>query len=192
MKKILGLIVAMVLFLSMAGIGTWAYFSDIEASQSNTLAAGTLDLKTGGTDGVSQTLLATGMAPGVVVGPATIVLNNPGSVNGASLDLSFSYVETDEIAALNPTNMTADQTAAMIEVTTLNYGGSSILGTVADFQPNGWVDIEDLMNANLSGQAGIGPSSNKVFDIGVTLRPGTSGTYQGDGITITMTFLLSQ
>ncbi len=187
MKKILGLTIATVLFIGMAGIGTLAYFSDIETSTGNTLAAGTLDLKTGGTDGVSGTLVATDMAPGVIVGPATIVLNNIGSVAGSSLDLSFSYVETD--GTPNPIDMTADQTAAMIEVTTLNYGGS-ILGSVADGNGNGWVDIEDL-TAGLA-LAGIGAGSNQVFQIAVRLRAGTSGDYQADGITITMTFVLNQ
>lgn len=193
MKKILGLAVAISLFFGMAGIGTWAYFVDIETSQSNTLAAGTLDLKTGNTDGVSQTLLATGLAPGATVGPETIVLNNIGSVPGATLDLSFSYVETDDPNPLhNPTNMSADATAAQIEVITFNYGGSSLLGAVADFQPNGWVDIEDLKNADLSNQTGIGASSNQVFEIAVRFRADASHDFQADGITITMTFLLNQ
>ncbi len=190
MKKILGLTIATVLFIGMAGIGTLAYFSDIETSTGNTLAAGTLDLKTGGTDGVSGTLVATGMAPGVIVGPATIVLNNIGSVAGSSLDLSFSYVNTD--GTPNPIPMTADQTAAMIEVTTLNYGGSSILSDITADNGNGYPDIQDLKNSDLSGQSGIGAGANKVFEIGVTLRAGTSGDYQADGITITMTFVLNQ
>ncbi len=189
MKKILGLAVAIVLFFGMASIGTWAYFSDIETSQSNTLAAGTLDLKTNDADGVSQTLYVTDMAPGVIENAVTISLNNTGSVNATSLDLSFSYINTD--GAPNPTPMTADQTAAMIEVTTLDYGGSSILGAVTDFQPNGWVDIQDL-TAGLT-LAGIDAASSKVFDISVRLRAGAGSVdYQADGITVTMTFVLNQ
>ncbi len=139
MKKILGLAVAVLLFTGMAGIGTWAYFGDTESSTANVFTAGTLDLKTNDADGVTQTLLATNMKPGVTVGPTLITLKNTGSVDAASLDLSFSYVNAD--TSPNPTPMTADQTAAMIEVTTLTYGGPSILGSVVDSQPNGWVDI---------------------------------------------------
>ncbi len=41
--------------------------------------------------------------------------------------------------------------------------------------------------------SGIGPSgATKDFWIAVALRPGTSGTYQSDGITIAMTFVLNQ
>jgi len=190
MKKILGLVTAMMLFTGMAGIGTWAYFSDIETSQSNTLAAGTLDLKTGGTDGVSQTLLATGMAPGDIVGPETIVLNNTGSIAGSTLGLSFTYVETD--GAANPSDMTADQTAAQIEVITLNYGGSSILSSITADNGNGYPDIQDLKNSDLSGQSGIDASSNKNFEIAVRFRANASHDYQADGVTVTMTFLLKQ
>ena len=190
MKKIVGLTIVVMLLIGMTGIGTWAYFIDTETSQSNTFAAGTLDLKTDDSDGVSQTLLATNMAPGDTVGPETIILNNTGSVAGSTLDLSFSYIENDN--GTNPTDMTANQTAAMLGVTTLNYDGSSILGSVSDSQPNGYIDIEDLYNADLSGQSGIVYSGNKVFEIEVKLRDDTGNDFQEDGITITMTFTLNQ
>jgi predicted ribosomally synthesized peptide with SipW-like signal peptide len=190
MKKILGFTIVTVLLIGMTGIGTWAYFSDSEQSTGNTFAAGTLDLKTDGSDGVSQTLLANDMAPGDTIGPETIILNNTGSVEGVTLDLAFSYVESD--GGTNPTDMTADQTAAMLEVTKLNYDSSSILGSVSDSQPNGYKDIQDLKNADLSGQSGVGALGNKAFEIEVKLRDDTSGDFQDDGITITMTFTLNQ
>ena len=88
--------------------------------------------------------------------------------------------------------MTADQTAAMLGVTKLNYDGSSILGSVSDSQPNGYIDIGDLYNADLSGQSGIADSANKVFEIEVKLRDSTGNDFQEDGITITMNFTLNQ
>lgn len=190
MKKILGLTIAFMLLIGMTGIGTWAYFIDIETSQGNTFAAGTLDLKTDDADGVSQTLLATNMAPGDTVGPETIILNNTGSVEGSSLDLAFSYIEND--GSPNPANKSANDTAAMMEVITLNYGGASILGSVSDGNTNGYKDIQDLTTSDLSGRSGIGASANKVFEIAIKLRDGTSGDFQADGITVTMTFTLNQ
>jgi predicted ribosomally synthesized peptide with SipW-like signal peptide len=193
MKKILGLTIVFMLLIGMTGIGTWAYFSDIETSQSNTFAAGTLDLKTGDSDGVSQTLLATNMAPGDTVGSETIILRNNGTVAGSTLDLSFSYTESDGSA--NPTDMTEHQTAAMIEVTKLNYGTDNLLLIgISDYQLNGYTDIEDLMNADadLSGQSGIADLGSKVFEIEVKLRDDTDNAFQSDGITIIMTFTLNQ
>jgi len=190
MKKILGLTIAFMLLIGIGGIGTWAYFSDTETSTGNTLTAGTLDLTTNDADGVSQTLLATNMAPGDTVGPETITLKNTGSVTASSLDLSFTYTESD--GSPNPTNMTADATAAMVEITTLNYGGSSILGSISDGNLNLYPDIEDLKNADLSGLSGIDASTTKDFEIAVQLRTETGNDFQADGITVTMTFTLNQ
>jgi len=190
MKKILGLTVAVLLSIGMVGIGTWAYFSDVETSTSNVLAAGTLDLKTNDADGVSQTLLATNIKPGDTIGPETIILKNVGSVTGATLDLAFTYVESD--GSSNPLNKSADDTAAMIEVTTLKYDGSSLLASVMDNNTNGYRDIQDLKNTDLSNQSGISASASKEFEIAIKARDSVGSDYQADGITVTMTFTLNQ
>ncbi len=190
MKRILGLIIACMILIGMVSIGTWAYFSDSETSTGNQLTAGTLDLKTDDVDGVTQTLLATNMAPGDAVGPQTITLKNIGSISGANLTLSFSYTENDN--SPNPINMSANATAAMIEVTILNYGGSSLLSSVSDNNSNSYKDIEDLKNADLSGQSGINASASKDFEIAVQLRTSTGNDFQADGINVTMSFTLNQ
>ncbi len=193
MKKILALTIALLLIIGMAGIGTWAFFIDIETSTGNVLAAGTLDLKTDNQDGVSQTLLAANMAPGDTVGPETITLKNIGSVAGVTLDLAFSYpTDNSGDGSPNLVNMSEDDTAAMLEVITLNYGGSSILGTVIDVNTNSYIDIYDLATDDLSGQSGIAAQSSNDFEIAIQLRNGTSGDYQYDGIVITMSFTLNQ
>ncbi len=189
MKKILGLTIAFMLLIGMGGIGTWAYFQDTETSTGNVFAAGTLDLKTDDVDGVTQTFLTTNMAPGDSVS-GTITLKNTGSVAGASLDLVFSYANSDY--SPNPAPMSADATAAVIEVTTLNYDGFPLLGGVSDGNSNSYIDMQDLKNANLAGQTGIGASATKDFTITVQVRAGTSGDFQSDGINITMTFILNQ
>ncbi len=190
MKKILGLTVALLLLSGMTGIGTWAYFSDTETSTGNQMAAGTLDLKTDDVDGVSQTLFAINMQPGDNVTSENITLKNIGSVAGATLDMVFSYVESDN--SPNPGNMSANATAAMLEVTALNYGGSSLLSLVNDGNSNTYKDMEDLKNADLSGQSSINPAATKGFDIAVFLRTETGKNFQADGIDITITFTLNQ
>ena len=190
MKRILGLTIALLLLVGMAGIGTWAYFSDVETSTGNVLAVGTLDLKTNDVDGVSQTILATDMQPGDTIGPETIMLKNAGSLAGSNLDIAFTYIESD--AGSNPINKSADDTAATIEVITLKYDGSSLLASVGDSNLNGYSDIQDLKNADLSGQSGINALTSKVFEITIKARSNISGDYQADGITVTMTFTLNQ
>ncbi len=189
MKKILGLTIAFMLLIGMGGIGTWAYFQDTETSTGNVLAAGTLDLKTDLADRVTATLTASTMKPGDSVS-GSIALKNTGSVAGASLDLVFSYVDSDD--SPNPVPMSANATAAVIELTELNLGGSDLLPGISDYQPNGYIDIEDLQNANLSDPAGIDASGTRTFSITVQLRGDTSNDFQSDGITITMTFTLNQ
>lgn len=174
----------------MTGIGTWAYFADVETSTGNVMSAGTLDLKTDDVDGVTQTLFATDLEPGEAVGSEYITLKNAGSIDSSSLDLSFTYQEND--LGGNPVNMSADDTAAQIEVVTLKYDGVSLLGSISDTNSNGYRDIEDLKNADLSGQGGIASQASKSFEIAVRSRNVISGDYQGDGISVTMNFDLNQ
>ena len=89
-------------------------------------------------------------------------------------------------------NMSADATAAVVEVITLNYGGPSILSSVSDNNSNGYPDVQDLNNANLSGLTGIAPSATKNFEIAVRLRSNASNDFQADGISVTMNFILNQ
>ena len=74
--------------------------------------------------------------------------------------------------------MDANATAAQIEVTTLNYGGEDLLSSISD-NTNGYRDIEDLENEDLSGQSGIEPSASKDFAIAVTLRAETGNDFSG-------------
>lgn len=189
-RTIISLVFVTLVVIGAAGIATWTLFVDTEESADNQLIAGTLDLKTDDVDGVTQTLYATNMAPGATVGPATIVLSNAGTMDGSSLDISFSYVEND--GGTNIIDMSADEMAAMIEVTTLSYDGSSLLGSVTDDNTNGYLDVQDLTTADLSGQSGLTTVETKDYVITVQFRSDVGNDYQADGITMTMTFVLNQ
>jgi predicted ribosomally synthesized peptide with SipW-like signal peptide len=195
MKKILGLSLILILVVGIIGIATYANFTDNDNSSGNSFVSGTLELKTDNLDGVTQTLYGTGMAPGTTVGPSTITLKNVGTVNGTSLDIVFSYTESD--GSPNVINMTADQTAAVIQVLTLEYDGDNLLDTsftphVNDTNGNGYIDIYDLKNAHLTGLPGLDAGVSKNFDISVQLRSTTGSDFQADGINMTMTFTLKQ
>ncbi len=190
MKKIVGLSLALMLVIGMIGVGTLAYFTDTETSSGNQLVAGTLDLKTNDADGVIQTLYATDMSPGETVASSNITLKNAGTIDAATLDIVFSYAESD--GSPNSVDKTADEVAAMLEVMALDYGGSSLLGSISDNNSNGYTDIYDLKNANLTGLGGITASASKDFDISVRLKSETGNDFQADGIDMTMTFTLKQ
>jgi len=190
MKIIIGLSIAALLIIALSTGGTYAFFTDTETPSNNQFSVGTLDLKTNNLDGVTKTLYTTSMAPGGYFGPSAIQLRNAGSLDGSTLNIAFTYVESD--GSPNSVNKSADDTAAMIEVTTLSYDGSSLLGSVTDANANGYKDLQDLKNANLNGQSGINASATKNFQIAVQLRSSTGNDYDADGIDLTMTFTLNQ
>lgn len=111
------------------------------------------------------------------------------SLTAGTLDLNINGGNT---AVTNPVNKSADDTAAMMEVTTLNYDGSSLLSSVSDVNSNGYKDVYDLTRANLAGMSGINASATKDFQIAVKLTSETGNDFQTDGVTITMTFTLKQ
>jgi hypothetical protein len=190
MKRILGLTIAFILCIGMVGTGSWSYFTDPELSEENVMIAGSLDLRTDNVNGVTQTLYATGMKPGDIVGPSVIQLKNAGSTDGPTLDIAFSYVESD--GSPNEVNVSANATAAMMEVVTLNYDSASLLGSVADNNSNGCKDVQDLVNADLSSQSGLAPDATKPFEIELKISDDLDNDFQGDGINVGITFILNQ
>jgi len=170
--------------------GTWALFNDDEASTADHVVSGTLDLKTDDADGVTQTLYNTAIVPGGNVGPNTIVLKNNGNVAGSSLDISFSYLESD--GSPNTIDMSANQTAALFEVTTLSYDSTDLLALVNDDNDNTYIDIQDVTYTDLSGQSGLATGATKDFTIEITTDSGIWWGYYNDGIVITMNFILNQ
>jgi len=181
---------ALVMVLCMGVSGTLAYITDTQTSTGNLLAAGTLNLTTNDTDGVSQTLYALSMSPGDTAGPAVITLKNTGTVDGATLDIVFSYVKSD--GSPNAVVKTADAVAAMLEVITLDYGGASLLGSILDTNSNGYKDVKELTLTNFTAMSGIAALASKEFVIAVRLRGETPNDFQSDGIVVTMTFTLKQ
>jgi hypothetical protein len=128
------------------------------------------------------------MSPGATVGPSTITLKNVGTINGMTMDIVFSYAESD--GSPNAVNMTTDEVAAVMEITNLDYGGSSILGSVSDHNGNGYLDIYDLGYAHLTGLIGLDARASKNFSISIQLISTTGNDFQADGINLTMTFTL--
>jgi len=189
MRNIIVLILLAVLGMTLIG-SSWALFNDEEASTEDQMVSGTLDLKTDDADGVSQTLYNTAIVPGSSVGPSTIVLKNAGSIASSSLDISFSYINSDGVP--NTVEMTANETAAIFEVITLSYNSTDLLAIVSDDNVNGYKDIQDVASANLSGQSGLAVSTSKDFTIEVMTDNSTSTDFANDGITITMNFILNQ
>jgi spore coat-associated protein N len=196
MKKIIGLAIAALIVITIAGVGTFAFFNDTETSGNNIISAGTLDLKTNNADGVNAVMTVTDLAPGKSVGPETIVLKNAGTINAGHLDLTVSYEEADGTEPTDTglaSNISSDAFAGQLVVNTLMYGTTDLLTKVTDANANGFKDVQDVSTADLTDLAGINASDSADFVIKVTLDGASTGnTFQGDGINITFNFDLQQ
>jgi len=94
MKKILGLTVVALLVMALVGGGTWAYFSDVEATNVNVLTAGVLDLTRDGSSSVTTAFLTTGVSnasPGDSNTNSTLLANTAGTASG-ELDINLGNV----------------------------------------------------------------------------------------------------
>lgn len=191
LKKILGMAIALMLTMSLVSVGVWAYFSDSERSQSNILSAGTLDLKTNGADGVSGTFTMY-VLPNNTTGVKTITLSNVGSLDASSLTVRATYTPAD--ASSNTVNMSDDQVARVIEITSMTFGGISYLGSLPDRAPlNAYPDIYDMNEpGGFTIPSGIVHGNTKDFVFTLQVGSGISNDYMGDGINITLTFTLNQ
>ena len=103
MRKIVGLTIAALLVIGLAGVGTWAYFSDTESAAGNTIAAGTLDLSVNSENPLTTTFTLTGADDVYPGGSGTIEwdLDNVGDMDGY-LDIAFSNLVDTENTVQEP------------------------------------------------------------------------------------------
>jgi len=203
-KKILGLTLAVVLVIGLVAGGTWALFSDTETTGDNIFQAGTIDLTIGGTGATGVNF--TNMKPGDTA-TATIVVTNVGTLPG-SLYASSGYVENDMANAPTP-DMTADDFAKMLLITAFTADTVDILAAIPDVDADSRITVYDMVNdttgATVTGYSD--PASGHgwfSYDTDMTAAEvhtyvltlqfdiNADNDYQGDGITWTFEFLLTQ
>ena len=134
MKKVIGLTLAAILIAGIAGGGTWAFFSDSETSQNNTLMAGTLDLQVGATDPCTEFIdIGTQLQPGDSGNAADWAVTNLGNISG-TLKVEVGTITNYENTRTEPEQAAGDTTAGATE------------GELGDF-----VDIAIWLDVNRSG-----------------------------------------
>ncbi len=125
MKKVIILSVAALLIVAAVGSGTWAYFSDDETSQNNTLTSGTLDLRVGANDPCTESIdLGTQLQPGDGGNAADWTVSNIGSVNG-TLKVTIGAVTNNENSTTEPEEAAGDVAGAGIADDDFESGGGS-------------------------------------------------------------------
>jgi len=129
MKKILGLAIGAILIIGLVAGGTWAYFQDTETSSTNSITAGTLDLKIDAGDANVNIIAAladkkpgdSGKAPGpkatltaagTLTGDLSIVFGNAINVESAG---STEFENDSSPAAVGTGTATGGTTATLID-----------------------------------------------------------------------------
>lgn len=207
MKKILGLTIATIILITVTSLGSWAYFNDEETSDSNNIAAGTLDLKLNAADANVNIIAAlTNKAPGDF-GTPSATLANTGTLPG-KLWMQFSGV-TDTAGASGEfaSAGTLSSNTRISPWIDTNNNSAFDAGTDYALKSDGTVVMtalqEDYVNAFCNGTTGrtwdpVIASMPAEMATAYTFRlfwniPVTVGnTIQGDSFTYGITFKLDQ
>ena len=197
------------IFLSSASIlaalvlmsgATFAFFSDVGSSSDNVFASGTIDLKLGNgvaaaSDSVTGTFGQSNMIPGGTATTATLNLRNTGSIVANHVDITVTDVITQ--SGSSPGNASTNPMDRYLRLTALTYDLANILTSIADSNLNGFKDLEDLKNNNLTA----GDLQNLALsDIGVDhpltmsvqLDISAPNDVQGDSVNVTFVTTLDQ
>jgi spore coat-associated protein N len=108
MVKIIGLSLATLLMVAAVGSGTWAYFTDNETSQNNTITAGTLDLQVGADDPCTEAInIGDQLQPGDSGNAADWAITNKGNISG-TLKITISAITNYENTRTEPEQAAGD------------------------------------------------------------------------------------
>ncbi|PSP54763.1 hypothetical protein BRC82_08485 [Halobacteriales archaeon QS_1_67_19] len=211
-NKIIASVVLILLGGAVAGVGTWAYFSDKDRSTSNTVEAGTLDITIDGTnDDVESSFSLTNAKPGDATSH-NYTLRNVGSIEADHVEVTIGYDENDTRSEPSDSELNeelnANETAQHIEVTTYEYQNESgatvqnLLSGVSDGNNNGIKDLEDVVDQaaftdNLAPpQANSGNATHLVISVRFANDDGafngTDEDIMADGIDVRIHFTLNQ
>jgi predicted ribosomally synthesized peptide with SipW-like signal peptide len=188
MKKIIGLTIAALLIIGIVGAGTFAYFSDTETSANNTFTAGTLNLglanvSSNSTGSATATWTSpSNWAPGDNVS-ATLYVNNAGTINMSSVNVTFSHVLTEGTPATvdaGPGGNT-DNLTKMITAESATWDGTSVAAITGQ-------TLDQLIAAGSINLASSLPSGTPVpFFIRWRFNTSATNGCQGDSENVTLT-----
>lgn len=196
--------------------GTYAFFSDTEASVGNSAQADTMDLSISDRDegflqGNTATWVMANMVPGQSTVAESTILRNDGSVTADHVEIAFTHEIDDGDPSLesdtNP-NSNPEDLARWMRVDFLKYDGrlynlSPVGGSFSDSNGNGFIDLDDLADPvnegaldNLRpprpnfGNPNLG--STESLDMALSFHPNATNDIQGDTLITSVHFTLNQ
>lgn len=193
-RRVLGGMITIGGAAAAAGAGTFAYFSDTQTSTDNDIVAGTITLN-GAAD---AQFTASNLAPGETVGPSSIqaTYDSGSSIDPAELDFSTAISEP---SSLEDNSETIDVTAAdlagqlNLDTATLSVNGTVQTDFIADLGFTTLADFDGYsQDSAASGAGGLSPGDTVTFEIQVTMDSATGNSYQGDAVSLDVTFTAEQ
>jgi predicted ribosomally synthesized peptide with SipW-like signal peptide len=171
-KKVGGMILVVLIGALAVGVGSWALWSDTDASTSNTVNDGTMDLAINGSNNdVSGSFSLTDSQPGDNTSQ-TFVLENDGTTEADHVEIALSSSENDSESEPADTELNAEldagETASLIRVTQYEYRNNAgvtqedLLTGVNDSNGNGngIIDLQDVQNQAGSADDLNAPQAN--------------------------------
>ena len=212
-KKVGAMILVVLVGALAVGVGSWALWSDTDASTSNTVDDGTMDVTINDTnDGVTESFSLENAQPGDETSQ-TFVLRNDGTTEADHVEIALSSGENDPSESepidseLNA-ELNAEETASLIRVTEYEYRNDAgatqknLLTGVNDNNGNGIIDLQDVQNQAGTADDLNAPQRNgqNTTQLALTLEiADDSGDFTGvdedimaDGVDITVEFTLKQ
>lgn len=203
MKKLIILVVALLVVATMAGAGTFAYFTNTETSTGNSFTSGTFDVKlAGGTqngDSVIGTWVSpSNWAPGQTVN-GTLSFTNAGSINASHVYFMFKNLQhnggadgsnmMEKIIVTNlqerferadGTSVTTSNQAANLAAQVGNHDSTLTLAEFAGFAENwyGYYTYDDQSGDGICVAGGDKTDYDLI--LGLTFDPDAGNEYQGD------------
>lgn len=199
LKLIIAGLLVLCLLVSMV-TGTWALFSDTEASTGNTFTAGTLDLVstlsgsysgsatkytvTAGGNGINGYVLFPSVIPGES-GTITWVLSNTGSIGGTvTITSTCSYAENgsaepESLVIGNDSGSNGDLDQYMGVKLTRN--GTYILGNASYYVPISGLEAVLDAETNIALASGGSVTYILYWSLAADLRADNGGVFDGTG-----------
>ncbi len=191
-RKLLFSIMTIAVVALLIGGGTYAYFSDTESSEDNTITAGTLDLSVDDENPWTSTkLTVTNAIPGSS-GSVTMTLENEGSADGLSLTLDVTDI-ADGPGTTPESEPTSDNGELSQNTDIVLWEDTNYDGVIDEGE-------DEIYNNTLSATATNGPWEIGPLAAGATNYVGlyyeidetVGNEIQGDNCSFNIVYVLSQ
>ena len=186
--------------LGLVTAATFAFFSDVGASNDNVFASGTLDLNlsNNGTDFTTGNVTATwgdsDMGPGDFTPLGVLTMKNTGSVPANHVDFNFTNTNSDSSFPLD----------AVMRITTLMYDSTDLLSGLGaspntyglvDTDSSGYLELDELAAQDLDVHnlpfTELAPTTH-TLSMQLQMSTGATNDYQGDNVSTNVEATLNQ